>query len=288
MEFADSAEAAWWWDKAELVHLGRRATFAELFAVAHGGQLNAPAAPSPETPGGGGGGGGPGGEGGPGGGAQGNLGPSSGSLVAVVNADVMLDEGGLEDLVRKASVAGAHQSCRGEGVCGEVDLLRGACFALSRWERRPGGPRGSTGERLHLTAPSRGWSPALAAPSARAFLLPRADSQDAWVFRTPLSQRAQLALARHAVFFPGLPRCDNRLAHVLAEEGGLDVSNPALALPVHHLHAGPAPQVERPKARGFREGSGQEAGQEGGGGYREDSQVPGAVLLVPVSESLEF
>jgi hypothetical protein len=59
-------------------------------------------------------------------------------------------------------------------------------------------------------------------------LRPRADSQDAWIFRAPLPalQTFDTELGR--------PRCDNRLAFVLGS-AGYDVVNPAFALRPRHV-----------------------------------------------------
>lgn len=51
-------------------------------------------------------------------------------------------------------------------------------------------------------------------------LYPRIDSQDAWIFRSQLSQ----CVVDASTFAMGLPRCDNRIASILFE-CGYDVLN---------------------------------------------------------------
>lgn len=56
-----------------------------------------------------------------------------------------------------------------------------------------------------------------------------ADSQDAWIFRTPVPEF-------NCDFHLGFPGCDNRLAWE-AERAGLAVSNPSRSIRAYHLHA---------------------------------------------------
>ena len=59
--------------------------------------------------------------------------------------------------------------------------------------------------------------------------VPREDSQDAWIFRAPIS-------LVNADFSPGRPSCDNALAYRFWKHG-YDCSNPARSIHIHHLHA---------------------------------------------------
>lgn len=58
-------------------------------------------------------------------------------------------------------------------------------------------------------------------------LSPRIDSQDAWIFRSPLNQD----VVELSTFFLGAPRCDNRLASIFTQSG-YKVLNP-----VYRIHA---------------------------------------------------
>lgn len=60
----------------------------------------------------------------------------------------------------------------------------------------------------------------------------REDSQDSWIFRTPIR-------AVGADFEPGRPRCDNALAYRLWRNG-YDLKNPALSISSHHVHVSSA------------------------------------------------
>lgn len=59
----------------------------------------------------------------------------------------------------------------------------------------------------------------------------RPDSADAWVFQTPISERA----VSGADFSLGRPGCDNRLAYVM-KHSGYTLENPSLTIVTHHLH----------------------------------------------------
>jgi hypothetical protein len=59
------------------------------------------------------------------------------------------------------------------------------------------------------------------------YLPPRIDSQDAWIFRSPLNQD----VVESSSFFLGAPRCDNRLASIFAQSGYRVLS------PVYRIHA---------------------------------------------------
>lgn len=56
-------------------------------------------------------------------------------------------------------------------------------------------------------------------------LFPRVDSQDAWVFRTPLSDN----LVNLTPFYLGAPRCDNRIASIFTSFG-YRVHNPSFRI----------------------------------------------------------
>lgn len=58
---------------------------------------------------------------------------------------------------------------------------------------------------------------------------PRADAQDSWIFKTPIS------IPSTCNFNFGILGCDNRLAYLLHKEGYI-VSNPAIDIKSHHLH----------------------------------------------------
>ena len=60
-------------------------------------------------------------------------------------------------------------------------------------------------------------------------LFDREDSQDAWIFQSPLPDFA-------CDFHLGIPGCDNRLAWE-AEQAGLVVSNPSRSIRAYHLHS---------------------------------------------------
>ena len=78
------------------------------------------------------------------------------------------------------------------------------CFALLRWEEDG---------KMYSTADGE----------------PRPDSQDAWIFRTPMRPVG-------APFGLGLPRNDNALAYQLSKLG-YDLRNPAKTIRIHHRHA---------------------------------------------------
>ena len=130
----------------------------------------------------------------------------------------------------------------GRGVGGGSDWLAHRAFALLQWEwhwpgqaaaPRPAGDddgasrtapapaaaaaaaRASASEAAASeAAPYVAWSP-IFGPGSGATLVPRADSQDAWLFRAPLPLGAARAVADlGARFGLGAPRCDNRLAEV--------------------------------------------------------------------------
>lgn len=61
----------------------------------------------------------------------------------------------------------------------------------------------------------------------------RIDSQDAWIFQTPMNEN----VIKESGFYMGLPRCDNRLAEILVSSGGYEVTNPAFALHAIELHS---------------------------------------------------
>jgi hypothetical protein len=65
---------------------------------------------------------------------------------------------------------------------------------------------------------------------------------------------------------------------VLEGEGGLAVSNPALALPIFHVHAQP-----RAASLGHDAGGGSDHSSGGLRGYPSQGQVAGAHRLVPLT-----
>ena len=56
-------------------------------------------------------------------------------------------------------------------------------------------------------------------------LYPRIDSQDAWIFKSPINQN----VVDLTSFYLGVPRCDNRLASILVNSG-YKVINPAIGI----------------------------------------------------------
>ena len=76
----------------------------------------------------------------------------------------------------------------------------------------------------------------------RITLLPRTDSQDAWIFQSPLllSHQALDSLD----FYFGTPRCDNRLLYVLSLEN-ITLTNPALAIHAIEIGNGVKPDIYR-------------------------------------------
>lgn len=58
---------------------------------------------------------------------------------------------------------------------------------------------------------------------------PRADAQDSWIFKTPISVPIQ------SNFYFGILGCDNHITYLLYKEG-YKVINPALDIKSHHLH----------------------------------------------------
>lgn len=87
----------------------------------------------------------------------------------------------------------------------------------------------------------------------------RADSQDAWVFRSPLVLAADFRM--------GIGGCDNRIAAV-AQESGLKVSNPSLSIRCLHHHASNIRTIAA-------------------GGMRPQPAVPGPYLHVPATQLKE-
>ena len=83
----------------------------------------------------------------------------------------------------------------------EEESLAGKMLCLSRWDEMP------DGALRHFDRP---------------------DSQDAWIFESPLPRIT-------ADFFLGKPGCESRLAYE-AESAGLTVSNPSRSLRARHLH----------------------------------------------------
>jgi hypothetical protein len=68
----------------------------------------------------------------------------------------------------------------------------------------------------------------------------RPDAQDAWAFRGPPPNVG-------ATFGPGVLGCDNKLAFLI-KRCGWKVSNPALSVKCHHLHATGLRRYERGKS----------------------------------------
>lgn len=130
---------------------------------------------------------------------------------------------------KKARSLRGHGSRSGSNSDDEQkDWLSGRVLALSRWEwqwpQQAAGGGGAPSQVHHganpmptATSPAGHqvpWSPVFAHGS-QGSLLPRPDSQDAWLFQSPLPPRAAQAVAdAGSSFWLGMPRCDNRLAEV--------------------------------------------------------------------------
>ena len=84
-------------------------------------------------------------------------------------------------------------------------------------------------------------------------LEPRIDSQDVWIFQTPLKMDM-----KGLNFYLGQPRCDNRLAAVFSEQG-VAVENPAFRIRSYHH------QKSKDRA------------------YTNDDHVPGAIKMVKLT-----
>ena len=90
-------------------------------------------------------------------------------------------------------------------------------------------------------------------PDGTARLEPRVDSQDVWIFQTPLRMDLD-----GLDFYLGQPRCDNRLAAAFVEQG-LKVENPAFRIRTYHH------QKNTNRA------------------YTNDDHVPGAIKMVKLT-----
>ena len=102
----------------------------------------------------------------------------------------------------------------------------------------------------------------------RSRLLPRIDSQDTWIFRSPLPQLSSKELE----FELGRSRCDNRLAASLLD-AGLTVTSPSFAIPTHHLH---------------HHHHGEKDEQQRRYGYTGQDQVNGKLAFVMLSDQWLF
>jgi hypothetical protein len=162
----------------------------------------------------------------------------------VANADIFVGAAGLVRLIEDDAVHRKARRLQGSSSPNEQeDWLGGRVFALLRWEwewpeqagdessshapfshgsnltptQEP--PQSQTSDSGATDSPTNAatgapWSP-IFAQGSKAYLLPRADSQDAWLFRSPLPPRAAQAVANSGSnFWLGVPRCDNRLAEV--------------------------------------------------------------------------
>lgn len=57
---------------------------------------------------------------------------------------------------------------------------------------------------------------------------PRTDSQDAWIFHSPLHISDDVM--NQLDFYLGVPRCDNRFAYLMEDVAGYSLLNPAFAI----------------------------------------------------------
>ncbi|CAM9740156.1 unnamed protein product, partial [Scytosiphon promiscuus] len=112
-----------------------------------------------------------------------------------------------------------------------------------------------------------------------ALFAPRIDSQDTWIFRSPLPPMVVNA----ADFEMGRPRCDGRLAKILVD-AGFSVTSPSMSLVAHHVHASerslgghhdPSPSNHTSTSRSALT-------------YRGDTQVAGATAAVLLSDQWLF
>lgn len=138
-----------------------------------------------------------------------------GKIVAIANADIEFEQQSLRRLLMREHLGGER-----------TVLHSGTVLALLRWEEDDNGV--GTSRRLLL----------------------RVDQQDSWIFRSPLpfdvpdfSEFIGLrgSAVRHTADSPlrfplGVPRCDNRIIHVLRSLG-CDVRNPALDVVTIHVHS---------------------------------------------------
>lgn len=120
---------------------------------------------------------------------------------------------------------------------------------------------------------------------------PRIDSQDAWLFKSPLPSSL---VSKNSNFLLGRPRCDNRLA-MLFEEAGFRVENPGLLFSTYHVES-PFPKLDENNSKNdghsrtctahFRCKSGNKQDSKPAsnlGSYAgASSQVHGAVQYVPI------
>ncbi|CAN0159173.1 unnamed protein product [Ascophyllum nodosum] len=147
-------------------------------------------------------------------------------VVIVANSDIFFDE----TLLRLGSPA-------------TLDM-EGKVFALGAWKSKlVPSKTGSSGVSFDIGSTTL-------APESD--FIPRIDSQDAWIFRSPLSGSVKEA----SDFEMGRPRCDGRLAQVLTD-AGYTVTNPSLSLVAHHLHSSHSDSVGNSGGavqRGFRQG----------------------------------
>ena len=109
-------------------------------------------------------------------------------------------------------------------------------------------------------------------------LMPRIDSQDAWIFGGAMTQ----GVVEKSNFYQGRPRCDGRIAHILREEG-FEVKNPSVAIRIRHLQN--------------TVGGGGDGGGGGGGGggdvargfgYDTKMNVKGETSFVQISDTFLF
>ena len=112
------------------------------------------------------------------------------------------------------------------------------------------------------------------------FLLARVDSQDTWIFKSPLPDD----VLRYSDFHFGLPRCDNRLAKIF-EDAGLEVSNPTLAIKSYHLRYALNITGSRPLAPINNEDREERAML---GSYSIKNQVHGECTYVKISDQSTF
>ncbi|CAM9749410.1 unnamed protein product, partial [Ectocarpus sp. 6 AP-2014] len=188
-----------------------------------------------------------------------------GQVVLLSNSDIMFDE----SLARL-------------GDPSTLDMAN-KVFALAAWQNQPSEGPGDDYPNMDHGDPNIDEDPGAMYGTMIGDLefTPRTDSQDSWIFRSPLPP----AVADAASFEMGRPRCDGRLAQVLIDAGYV-VTSPSLALVTRHVHG---PTRHRPSMRdGGLPANDTIPPPSQSGSYRLDTQVPGATASVLISDQWLF
>ncbi|CAM9959572.1 unnamed protein product [Ectocarpus sp. 12 AP-2014] len=188
-----------------------------------------------------------------------------GQVVLLSNSDIMFDE----SLARL-------------GDPSTLDMAN-KVFALAARQNLPSGEPGDNYPNIGYGDPNIDEDPGAMYGTMIGDLAftPRTDSQDSWVFRSPLPP----AVADAASFEMGRPRCDGRLAQVLID-AGYGVTSPSLALVTRHVHG---LTTHRPSMRdGSLPANDTILPPSQSRSYRLDTQVPGATASVFISDQWLF